>query len=227
MFYFDPLYFIYIAPALILALWAQSRVSGAFKQYSRVRSNRGFTGAQVARQLLQNAGAQEVEVSETQGNLTDHYDPRSRAVRLSRGVYSSSSLAALGVAAHEAGHALQHQEGYMWLGLRNTIIPMTQFGSQMAFPLFFIGLLTQLEFLMTLGILFFSAAVVFQLVTLPVEYNASARAMRLLLAEGFITPDEVRPTRAVLSAAALTYLAAALMAVMQLLYLLSLRGRRS
>ncbi len=227
MFIFDPAYFIYIMPALILAMWAQAKVSGAFKKYSQVASRRGFTGAQVARRILDNAGVRETSVESTHGELTDHYDPRSRTVRLSRGVYASSSLAALGVAAHEAGHALQHQEGYLWLGLRNTIIPLTQFGSQMAFPLFFIGILAQLEFLMTLGILFFSAAVVFQLVTLPVEYNASARAMRLLEAEGFVDPEEVGPTRAVLSAAALTYLAAALMAVMQLLYLLALRGRRS
>ncbi len=223
---FDPLYFIYMMPALILAMWAQSRVQGALNRYSRVRSSRGFTGAQVARAILEDAHLGDVAVESVAGQMTDHYDPRSRAVRLSQGNFSSASVAALGVAAHEAGHALQHHENYLWLGVRNSIIPLTQFGSNLAFPLFFIGILAQLEFLMTLGILFFAGAVVFQIITLPVEYNASSRAMALLQAGGYITRDEVKPARAVLSAAALTYLAAALMAVMQLLYLLALRGRR-
>ncbi len=227
MFLFDPMYFILILPALILATWAQSKVKGAFEKNSRIRARSGLSGAEVARAILDKSGLDNVTVEPLDsGGLGDHYDPRSQTIRLSRDVYSGSSLAALGVAAHEAGHALQHAGGYLWLGVRNTIIPVTQFGSKIAFPLFFIGLLMRGEFLMTLGILFFATAVVFQIITLPVEYNASSRAVRILENERFVTNSEIPAVKEVLDAAALTYLAGALMAVMQLLYLLLLRGRR-
>ncbi len=227
MFMFDPMYFILILPALILATWAQSKVRGAFEKNSRIRARSGLSGAEVARSILDRSGLDNVSVEPLDSaGLGDHYVPRSQEIRLSRDVYSGDSLAALGIAAHEAGHALQHSSGYLWLGIRNTIIPVTMFGSKLAFPLFFIGLLMRGEFLMTLGIVFFATAVVFQLITLPVEYNASSRAVRILEGERFITSSEVPAVQEVLDAAALTYLAAALMAVMQLLYLLLLRGRR-
>jgi Zn-dependent membrane protease YugP len=161
------------------------------------------------------------------GRLSDHYDPRRKVLRLSSDVYNGRSLAAIGVAAHECGHAIQHDVGYIPLALRNTIVPIAGFGSQMAFPLFFIGLLFSAESLMMLGILLFSAAVLFQVVTLPVEYNASNRAVAILEGHGFIEKSELGPVKAVLGAAALTYVAVTIMAVMQLLRLLVLAGGRS
>ncbi len=218
-------------PVVILAHVAQSRVRGAFERYSQVRASARKTGAEVARELLLDAGIDDVRVEQIDGGqLGDHYDPRDRTVRLSPSVYSGQSLAAFGIAAHEAGHAIQHYTGYVWLGMRNAIIPVTQFGSSMAFPLFFIGLLiagTAGEMLMSLGIVFFGAALVFQLVTLPVEYNASSRAMYALEAGGYVQGEQRRGVQKVLNAAALTYLAAALMALMQFVYLLLLRGRRN
>ncbi|EKP93738.1 zinc metallopeptidase [Thermaerobacter subterraneus] len=226
MFYFDPLYFLFVGPALLLALWAQSKVSSAYETYSRVRASNGLTGADLARQLLRQAGLDDVRVEPIGGRLTDHYDPRSKVVRLSEGVYYGSTVAAQGVAAHEVGHALQHATGYVWLGLRNAIIPVTQFGSQLAFPLFFLGLILNLASLQNLGILLFSLAVLFQVITLPVEFNASSRALATLAGGGYLRGEEVQGARNVLQAAALTYVAAMVMAVMQLLYLLALRGRR-
>ncbi|PZN13461.1 MAG: peptidase [Bacillota bacterium] len=215
-----------IGPALLLALWAQGKVSSAYERYSRVRAANGLTGAQVAESLLRSAGIHDVRIEPIRGHLTDHYDPRRKVVRLSEGVYYGSSVAAQGIAAHEVGHVLQHATGYVWLGLRNAIIPATQFGSQLAFPLFFLGLILSLRPLIDLGILLFSLAVIFQVVTLPVEFNASARALASLAGGGYLQPAEVRGARSVLQAAALTYVAAMVMAVMQLLYLLSLRDRR-
>ncbi|PZN07324.1 zinc metallopeptidase [Thermaerobacter composti] len=226
MFVFDPLYMLFVGPALLLALWAQSKVSSAYATYARVRAANGLTGAEVARQLLRQAGIDDVRVEPIGGRLTDHYDPRSKVVRLSEGVYYGSTVAAQGIAAHEVGHAIQHATGYVWLGLRNAIIPATQFGSQLAFPLFFLGLILNLTSLVDLGILLFSLAVLFQVITLPVEFNASSRALAALAGGGYLRGEEVRGARAVLQAAALTYVAAMVMAVMQLLYLLALRGRR-
>ncbi|QBS38563.1 zinc metallopeptidase [Thermaerobacter sp. FW80] len=226
MFVFDPLYMLFVGPALLLALWAQSKVSSAYATYARVRAANGLTGAEVARQLLHQAGIDDVRVEPIGGRLTDHYDPRSKVVRLSEGVYYGSTVAAQGIAAHEVGHAIQHATGYVWLGLRNAIIPATQFGSQLAFPLFFLGLILNLTSLVDLGILLFSLAVLFQVITLPVEFNASSRALAALAGGGYLRGEEVRGARAVLQAAALTYVAAMVMAVMQLLYLLALRGRR-
>lgn len=224
-YYFDPTY-VLIIPALILAIWAQAKVSSAFKKYMRVRAASGITGAQAARNLLDANGLHDVKVELTRGSFTDHYDPRTKVLRLSQPVYQSSSVAALGIAAHETGHALQDAQNYIPLGIRNNIFPIASFGSQAAFPLFFIGLLFQSQTLMTVGIWFFIAALAFQLVTLPVEFNASNRALRLLTDGGYITKSELPKTREVLSAAALTYVAAVAMSALQLVRLLLLRGQR-
>ncbi|MHB8927020.1 MAG: zinc metallopeptidase [Bacillota bacterium] len=225
MFFGDPT-FILIVPALILAVYAQAKVSSAFNRYSTVMSRRGVTGAEAARGILDGAGLQDVTIERISGRLSDHYDPRRRVLRLSADVYDRSSLAALGVAAHEAGHAIQHNVGYAPMRLRNSILPVAQFGSQAAWILFLLGLFVNALSLMDLGIILFAAAVVFQIVTLPVEYNASNRALVLLQAGGYVTDTEVGPTRQVLSAAGLTYLAATLMAVLQLVRLLLIRSSR-
>lgn len=224
-FWGDPT-FILLLPALALALYAQFKVNSTFQRYSEVRSLGGSTGAQVARALLNGEGLDYVRVEMTEGQLSDHYDPRTRVVRLSPEVYHSSSLAALGVAAHESGHALQHAQKYVPLGLRNNFFPVANLGSQLAFPLFFLGFLFQGRFLMDLGILLFTAAVAFQVLTLPVELNASRRALALLQSHGFVTSRELGPVREVLSAAALTYVAATAMAAVQLLRLFLLRNMR-
>lgn len=230
MFWFHPSYFVFVLPALLLAMWAQSRVKGAFERYSQVRARRGETGAEVARQILRDAGIHDVSVEPSdRGTLSDHYDPRERTIRLSNEIYNRSTLAALGIAAHEAGHAVQHAGNYVWLGMRNAIIPVTQFGSRLAFPLFFVGLLFRGDMgstFMTVGLVLFGAVVVFQLITLPVEFNASSRALEMLQAGGYVTREEQDGVREVLNAAALTYLAAALMAIMQFVRLFLLRGRR-
>ncbi len=230
MFFLPPdITMLLVIPAFIFAVWAQSRVQSTYYRYSRVFARSGATGAQVARRLLDRAGLYDVGVDLGQGYLSDHYDPRSRRIRLSPEVYRSNSLAALGIAAHEAGHAIQHGDGYIPLSFRNNIFPMANIGSRMAVPLFLIGFFfaqAGMGWLMDVGILFFAFAVVFQLVTLPVEYNASNRALALLEAEGFLTREEVGPTGKVLNAAALTYIAAAAVALTQLLRLLMLRNRR-
>jgi Zn-dependent membrane protease YugP len=221
-----------ILPAFVFAMWAQSRVKSTYQKYSRVHARSGATGAQVARRLLDEANLNHVPVEQGQGHLSDHYDPRSGVIRLSPDVYRGSSLAALGIAAHETGHAIQHGDGYIPLTFRNNIFPVANIGSRMAFPLVFIGFLFggangSLLWMMDVGILFFAFAVLFQLVTLPVEFNASSRAVALLEGSGYITREEVGPTRQVLNAAALTYVAAAAVAITQLIRLLVLRNRRS
>jgi len=226
VFFFDTGYLIYVLPAMIFAMWAQSRVSSAFQTYSRQMSSSGLSGAQVARELLNSSGLTGVRIETTSATLGDHYDPRSKVLRLSRNVYSSSSVAALGVAAHEVGHAIQDATGYAPLYLRNGLVPIAQFGSSAAWPLFLVGFLFQSEMLMNVGLLFFAGAVLFTLVTLPVEYNASGRAIGLLEAGGYVRGNEVAAVRKVLDAAALTYLAATAVAVAQFLRLLMLRGRR-
>jgi len=229
--YFLPLDWtmILVIPAFVFALWAQSRVQSTYHKYSRVGARSGVTGAQVARNLLNSAGLGDVGVQMGQGHLSDHYDPRSRQVLLSPDVYRSSSLAALGIAAHEAGHAIQHGDGYIPLAFRNNIFPVANIGSRMAVPLFIIGFFLAgagMGWLMDVGILFFAFAVVFQLATLPVEFNASSRAIALLAGAGYLTREEVSPTSKVLNAAALTYIAAAAVSLTQLLRLLLLRNRR-
>ena len=215
---------IILLPAILLALYAQTKVSSTFERYLRVPAKIGLTGAEVAREILRQSGIYDVSVEVQGGKLSDHYDPRHKVLRLSSEVYHGRSLAALGVAAHECGHAIQHDVGYAPLALRNAIVPAAGIGSQMAFPLFLIGLLFRADTLMMLGIMLFSLAVIFQMITLPVEFNASSRAVAVLENYGFIDRSERRPVRAVLNAAALTYVAATLMAVMQLIRLLVIAG---
>ncbi len=226
MFYlFDPTMLLLI-PALVFAMYAQQKVSSTFRRFMQVRSSSGYTGAQVARRILDMNGLNDVAIEQIGGDLTDHYDPRSRVLRLSQAVYRSSSLAALGVAAHEAGHALQHATNYVALGVRNNLFPVASIGSKAALPLFFVGFIFAADPLMLVGIWFFLAALLFQVVTLPVELNASSRAIRLLTSGGFITTEEQPHAKAVLNAAALTYVASAAMAAAQLLRLLVLRNAR-
>jgi len=226
MFMFDWT-FVLLLPALAFAIWAQSKVRGTYQKYSQVRSRANITGAQAARRILDSQGLTDVKVEQVAGQLTDHYDPRKRVLRLSEAVYASPSLAALGVAAHETGHALQHKFNYAPLKLRSGLVPVAQFGTWLAFPLFFIGfIIPSVNWMMDLGILFFAGAVAFSLVTLPVEYNASSRAIKVLSSGGYLAPDETDGARKVLSAAAWTYVAAATMAILQLLRLILLRGAR-
>jgi len=222
-FYFDPT-MILLIPAILLALYAQAKVQGTFRRYSRIAARSGLTGAQVARELLKNNRIYDVSVELTQGMLSDHYDPRRRVLRLSPEVYHSNSLAALGVAAHEVGHVLQHETGYGFFQLRSAIIPITNIGSQLSFPFLLAGLLLGIEPLVYIGVLGFSLAVLFQLVTLPVEYNASGRAIEALELGGYLGRDEVGSAKKVLSAAALTYVAATIMAALQLVRLLLISG---
>jgi Zn-dependent membrane protease YugP len=223
--YYDYTYGLIII-GLIIAGWAQIRVSSAYKKYSRVASSRGIPGWQVARQILDRNGLEDIQIQEVAGNLTDHYDPRRRVLRLSKGVYSNSSVAALGIAAHEVGHAVQHKEGYMPLRLRTLLVPLAQIGSYASWILIIIGLFAGFLGLIQLGIILFSGVVLFQLVTLPVEYNASKRALAMLSDGGFLAFEEMGQTKKVLSAAAMTYVAAVLVSVLQLLRLVLLFGRR-
>lgn len=229
MFYLDPLYLILALPGLLLGLWAQARVRGTFNKYSKVQTARGLTGAQVARFLLDQEGLQDVQIEETQGLLSDHYDPRTRVLRLSPEVYRTPSVAAAGVAAHEMGHALQHSTGYAPLSIRSAIVPAVQFGSSVAPILFIIGFLLNFTSLAWLGVILFASAVAFSLITLPVEFNASKRAKALLNHTGVLMPQEEEGVSKVLNAAALTYVAAAIAAIGQLLYfvLLLTGGRRN
>ena len=223
----DPWYILVII-AFLFSMVAQTKVSSTFNKYSRVRNRAGFTGAQVATQMLQNAGIYDVSVQRVAGNLTDHYDPRTKTLRLSQSVYDSMSVAALGVAAHETGHAIQHDVGYAPLALRSFFVPLANFGSRLAIPLIIIGFIFSGggSTLVTLGILFFSLSVAFTIITLPVEFNASSRAIRLLVDDGFLTSEEIGGAKKVLSAAAMTYVAAAFAAVAQLLRLIAIFGRR-
>ncbi len=228
MFFYDWTFFL-IIPPLILAFYAQARVKGAYKKYSQVFASSRTTGAQVAHQLLQAAGAGDIKIEKQPGVLTDHYDPRKRVLRLSQGVHDSSSIAALGIAAHEAGHAIQHQQHYQPMNLRSLIYPVASIGSTLAFPLFFIGFIFSKHgpsVLMDIGIMLFAGAVAFSVVTLPVEFNASKRALALLEERHFLASDEMVGARKVLGAAALTYVASTAMAAMQLLRMFLMRQSR-
>jgi len=213
-----------LAPALILTLYAQWKVKSAFSRMSQVRSASGMTGAQVAESLLKRNSINDVTVEAVEGSLTDHYDPIKKKLRLSPGVYGSNSLAALGVAAHETGHAIQHKTGYSYLQLRQNLYPVSNFGSMLAMPLFIIGMLMSFKFLIDIGIILFAAAVFFTVITLPVEFNASKRALAQLSQGGYLSSNEIGGARKVLDAAALTYVAAAAMAVLQLIRLLPIRN---
>lgn len=228
MFFWDYTFF-FLIPPLLLALYAQNKVRATYKRFSQKLSTSRISGAEMAKQILRSSGVSGVKIEKATGRLSDHYDPRKKIIRLSEGVYQSPSLAALGIAAHETGHALQHHSGYFPLQIRNTIYPVATLGSSLAFPLFFAGFLFSRQgpsILMDIGILLFAAAVVFSVFTLPVEFNASSRALTLLREGEFLKKDELAGARQVLSAAALTYVAATAMAAMQLLRLFLLRGSR-
>lgn len=226
MFFIDSGYIMFVLPALILTLWAQFNVSSTYAKYGKIYSRRGMTAEQVARQILDRNGLYQVQIGRVSGNLTDHFNPKTNIVNLSDTTCNSTSVAAIGVAAHEVGHAIQHARGYLPIKLRNSIVPVVNLASQAAIPLFIIGLFLNSGMLMDVGILFFSAAVLFQIITLPVEFNASRRAVAILESDYILEDEEVRGAKKVLGAAAMTYVAAAAMSLAQLLRLLSARGRR-
>ncbi len=228
-YYYDGTYLLVVIGAL-LSLMASAKVKSSFARYSNVRSMSGMTGREAAERILRNSGIYDVQVQHIYGNLTDHYDPRNKVLSLSDSVYNSNSVAAIGVAAHECGHAIQHAKGYAPLYIRGALVPVANFGSTISWPLILMGLLIRSNASMlfiNLGILAFSFAVLFQIVTLPVEFNASRRAVRILGENGMLGPDELRGTRKVLSAAALTYVAGAAAGILQLLRLLIIGGRRN
>ena len=225
-FFYDWTYILLI-PALILSMWAQFRVSSTFSRFSKMRASSGMTATQMAEQLLHAEGVYDVSVERTRGNLTDHYDPKNMVLRLSDSTANSTSVAALGVAAHEAGHVLQHRDGYAPLMLRTAAVPVVNIGSNLSWPLFLVGLIVSWEPLLYAGIALFALAVLFAIITLPVEFNASKRALAALEANGYLQPgEEMRGAKKVLSAAAMTYVASAFMAIMQLLRLLAIAGVR-
>lgn len=236
---FDPMYFLIVAPAMILAFWAQARVKSAFAAAQQRRPSSGLSGAEAARHILDSNGLTQVEIEPARGRLSDHYDPRKRVLRLSPEVYQGRNLAAVGVAAHEAGHALQHRAGYAPLEMRNAIVPLAAFGSNASIFIFMIGLFLSWQtarpihgvatwgvgqYTMVAALVLFSIGVFLQLVNLPVEFNASARAKEALVATGVIAPTERGPVDKVLSAAAMTYVAATLSAILTLLYLVMRSG---
>lgn len=223
----DIYYIMLVMPALLFALYAQNKVQGTFNRYQQLINMRGYTGAQIARKILDSNGLHDVQVELVTGHLTDHYDPRTKVVRLSETVYSSSSVAAIGVAAHETGHAIQHQVSYMPLTVRNRLVPLANLGSRAAFPLAIIGLIAGYEPLVNFGLVLFTAVVAFQLITLPVEYNASNRALSVLESQAILSREELQPTKKVLNAAAMTYVAAAAVGIANLLRLLLISRRRN
>ncbi len=227
--FYDPTYILVIIGAVICLL-ASSKVNSTFKKYSKVRSARNITGKEAAEQILRSQGIYDVQVRHVSGNLSDHYDPRTKTVNLSDATYSQTSVAAVGVAAHECGHAIQHNVAYAPLAMRSAIVPLANFGSMAAWPLIIIGLLiggSASTTLIYIGIIAFSLSVLFQLITLPVEFNASSRATRILNDSGILSHDELSGAKAVLGAAALTYVASAAASILQLLRLVLIAGRRN
>jgi len=223
----DIYYLILVIPAFILALISQYMVKSTFKKYSQSSNSRNMTGAQVARMILDRNGLHDVSIEPVAGDLTDHYDPRNKKLRLSQSVYNSTSLAAVGVAAHETGHAVQHAVGYAPLGLRSGLVPVANIGSTLGPYLAVFGLMFQMQFLFNLGIILFTGAVAFYLITLPVEFNASRRAVSMLQSEYVLSDNEIPPVKKVLSAAAMTYVASAAVAMANLLRLILLSRSRS
>ncbi|WP_261851793.1 zinc metallopeptidase [Clostridium folliculivorans] len=217
--------FLLLVPAMLISIYAQSKISSTFNKYSKVKSYNGYTGAQVARIILDDSGLHNVPIELVSGKLSDHYDPRQKVLRLSQDVYYNSSVASIGVAAHEVGHAIQHKNSYAPLIIRNAIVPAVNIGSNFSWILFVLGLMLGIRPLITFGILLFSAVVVFQLITLPVEFNASSRALKILKSKNILYPDEVKGAQKVLGAAAMTYVAATLMAISQLLRLIVISDR--
>lgn len=225
--FYDPTYMLVLI-GVVLCLIASAKVKSTFAKYSKVRSMSGLTGAEVAEKILRGQGIYDVRVERIKGHLTDHYDPRTKTLRLSEAVYGNTSVAALGVAAHECGHAIQHDKGYIPLNFRGALVPVANFGAQISWPLIVLGIfLGGSQLLITLGIILFSAAVLFQIVTLPVEFNASRRAVAILGDTGILGSLELKDTKKVLDAAALTYVASAASAILQLLRLILLFGGRN
>lgn len=226
---FDPMYLVFMLPGLLLAMWAQHRVKSAYAQGSRIAAMSGLTGAATAQRILDRFGIRDVRIEGIQSMLGDHYDPRAKVLRLSPDVYNGRSLASLGIAAHEVGHAIQHATRYGPLALRSGFLPLAAFGSQFSFAFILGGLLlAPFRWLAWVGVALFAATVLFQLVTLPVEFDASRRAREILLSSGMVAPSEDTVVGKVLNAAALTYVAAAVTALLQLLYFVSLvSGRRN
>lgn len=226
--FYDPTY-ILVMIGVVICLLASAKMNSTFSKYSRVRSHSGMTGKEAAEALLHREGIYDVRVEYVAGNLTDHYDPRSKVLRLSDATYQQTSVAAIGVAAHECGHAIQHARGYAPLSIRSALVPVANFGSSIAWPLIIIGLIMNSQtsqLFLNLGVIAFSMAVLFQIVTLPVEFNASRRALKILGNTEMLYPDEVRETRKVLTAAALTYVAGAASAILQLLRLIMISNSR-
>ena len=227
MFYgFDIYYFILIIPALLFGLWAQSQVNTNFQKYSQIGTMRGMTGAQAAEYILQQNGIYDVQIRHVSGHLSDNFNPRNKTVNLSDSVYNSTSIAAIGVAAHEAGHAVQHAVNYAPIRIREMIIPVTQIGSWLYLPIIMVGFLFSSQTLVNVGILLFSTLAIFQLVTLPVEFDASGRAIRTLESSGILYGEEITGAKKVLKAAALTYVAALVSSLAQLLRLILIFGGR-
>lgn len=222
--FFDPLYLLFLSPALLLTIWAQFKVKTTMGKFSKIPATSGYSGAELARAILNRNGLDDVNVEMTQGWLSDHYDPRTKTLRLSPEIYHGRSLTSMGVAAHETGHAIQHGQNYGPLVVRQTIAPAAIFGSNIAMFLLMIGFIIQSMGMITIGIAAFAIAVLFTLITLPVEFNASKRALAILSQTGIVSGVEERGAKAVLDAAALTYVAAALTAIMQLLYFLLRAG---
>lgn len=228
MLYFDSTYLVVI-PAIIFALIAQLMVKSSFNKYSKVKNEYGYTARDVARRILDDNGLHNINIEHISGNLTDHFDPSSNVIRLSDTVYSSTSVAAIGVAAHEVGHAIQHAQGYSPIKIRQAIIPVTRIGSNLAVPLVIIGMIfSTLEWLIPVGIFLYTGVVFFQAVTLPVEFNASSRALKTLESNNILQPGEIKMSRKVLTAAAMTYVAAMFSSLMSLLRLILIanRGRK-
>lgn len=222
--FFDPT-MILLIPAIIISFWAQSRINSTYSKYNGVRTINGYTGQQIARMMLDAAGLFDVRIEVVNSKLGDHYDPSSRILRLSPDVYSGGTISSAGIAAHEVGHAIQHKEKYAPLVIRNSIVPVVNIGSSMSWVLFLAGLLLGFKGLTILGILLFSGVVIFQLITLPVEFDASNRALNILQARGILYGDETRGAKKVLNAAAMTYVAATLMAISQLIRLIAISNR--
>jgi Zn-dependent membrane protease YugP len=232
-YYFDPVYFMYMIPGLIVALWAQFKVKSSYNKYSRILSVRGLTGADVARRIMMANNINNVEIKRIDGQMTDNFNPQNNTINLSEGVYDSTSIAAIGIAAHEAGHAVQHAVGYSPIKLRMLLVPICNFGSTLSVPLIIIGYFLSYNYNPLIGyyctwagIILFSLAIVFQLVTLPVEFNASARAMAIIRSDNLLYEDESEGAKKMLTAAALTYVAALLQSLLLLLYYIARFGNR-
>lgn len=221
---FDSFQLIIILVTVVIGGWAQFRVHRAYRKYSQLGTRRGLTGAEIAKSLLRGSGSYDVKVGAVAGEMTDHYDPRTQELNLSEGVYGNPSIAAVGIAAHEVGHALQHQYNYFPLHVRNMLVPVVSFGSNMVWPVIIGGMIFNWGFLLTIGIYLYAGVVAFHLITLPVEFDASKRALKLLNTGGYLKEDELAGAKKVLSAAAMTYIAATLVAILTLIRLLILRN---